>query len=202
MSCARSWSGSGDPRDPPSGPGDPVPAPGIRANLQAVADAFLDFSECRRYRRSRRPEGCGHVVAHVGQHSNGAKPLADWEDILRISRLRIKNFRSIQELDVQLPQVCAVVGPNNAGKSNILGGIRRALGASWLSVNDFGEDDIYYRDPDRDIEIWCTVEPPVPYQKFQGGASHRHSHAVFPIHEVQDRRTERPATSGAEMPRP
>ena len=75
---------------------------------------------------------------------------------------------SLQELDVQLPQVCAVVGPNNAGKSNILEGIRRVLGASWLSVNNFSEDDIYYRDPDRDIEIWCTVEPPVPYQKFKG----------------------------------
>lgn len=87
---------------------------------------------------------------------------------MRISRLRIKNFRSIQELDVQLPQVCAVVGPNNSGKSNILEGIRRVLGASWLSVNNFSEDDIYYRDPDRDIEIWCTVEPPVPYQKFKG----------------------------------
>ena len=75
---------------------------------------------------------------------------------------------SLQELHVQLPQVCAVVGPNNAGKSNILEGIRRVLGASWLSVNNFSEDDIYYRDPDRDIEIWCTVEPPVPYQKFKG----------------------------------
>lgn len=86
---------------------------------------------------------------------------------MRISRLRIKNFRSMQDLDVELPQICALVGPNNSGKSNILEGLRRVLGGSWLSVNSFSEDDIYYRDAERDVKIWCTVDPPVPYQKFK-----------------------------------
>jgi predicted ATP-dependent endonuclease of OLD family len=47
---------------------------------------------------------------------------------MRISRLRVQNFRSIQDLEVDLPRVCALVGPNNAGKSNILLAIQRVIG--------------------------------------------------------------------------
>jgi AAA15 family ATPase/GTPase len=39
---------------------------------------------------------------------------------MRITRLHIKSFRSIRDLDVQLLEIGAVVGPNNAGKSNAL----------------------------------------------------------------------------------
>ena len=46
---------------------------------------------------------------------------------MKISTLSIKNFRSISELDIDLPNVCAFVGPNNAGKTNILEAIRRAI---------------------------------------------------------------------------
>lgn len=86
---------------------------------------------------------------------------------MRIKRLSIRNFRSIQTLDVDLPQVCALVGPNNAGKSNLLDAIRRVLGGSWLRVSDFSPDDIYLRDPERDIEITCTLDPPLQYVKFK-----------------------------------
>lgn len=43
---------------------------------------------------------------------------------MRITRLQIERFRSIKTLDFQVPQVCALVGPNNAGKSNILEAIK------------------------------------------------------------------------------
>lgn len=66
---------------------------------------------------------------------------------MRISRIKIQNFRSIQTLDLELPQVCAVIGPNNAGKSNLLEAIFRVLGKQWLQVRDFDEDDVYSRNP-------------------------------------------------------
>jgi len=90
---------------------------------------------------------------------------------MRITRLSIRNFRSVQTLDVHLPQVCALVGPNNAGKTNILEAIRRVLGGSYLRVSDFGANDIYLRDAERDIEISCTLDPPLQYIKFKNAPS-------------------------------
>ncbi|MYG83166.1 MAG: AAA family ATPase, partial [Candidatus Dadabacteria bacterium] len=86
---------------------------------------------------------------------------------MRISRIRIKDFRSIENIDIDLPQICALVGPNNAGKSNILEAIRRVLGTSWVSASSFNQDDITYRDKDRDIEVWCEIEPTIEYKRFK-----------------------------------
>jgi putative ATP-dependent endonuclease of the OLD family len=86
---------------------------------------------------------------------------------MRISRVKIKNFRSIQELDIELPQVCALVGPNNVGKTNILEAIKRVLDRSWVRVADFSTDDIYLHDENREIEISCTLDPPLEYVKFK-----------------------------------
>jgi putative ATP-dependent endonuclease of the OLD family len=46
---------------------------------------------------------------------------------MKIQTLSIKNFRSIKELVIELPNICALVGPNNAGKTNILEAMRRVL---------------------------------------------------------------------------
>jgi putative ATP-dependent endonuclease of OLD family len=86
---------------------------------------------------------------------------------MRISNLSIANFRSIEELNVALPQVCALIGPNNAGKSNILEALRRVLGTSWVSVSSFSSDDVFLKDPDRAVTISCTLDPPVPYHRFK-----------------------------------
>jgi len=86
---------------------------------------------------------------------------------LRISRLKIRNFRSIKSLDINLPQICALVGPNNAGKSNILLAIQRVLGREWVSVTSFTEEDVHGRDPAADISIALSFEPALPYAKFK-----------------------------------
>ena len=68
---------------------------------------------------------------------------------MRLKRIRIQNFRSIAALDIELPQVCAIVGPNNSGKSNILEAIKRVLASDWRPrVRDFSEDDVFLRNPD------------------------------------------------------
>jgi putative ATP-dependent endonuclease of the OLD family len=66
-----------------------------------------------------------------------------------------------------LPQICALVGPNNTGKSNILLAIQRVLGREWVSVNAFDEEDVYGRDPASDIKISLAFEPALAYAKFR-----------------------------------
>jgi predicted ATP-dependent endonuclease of OLD family len=87
---------------------------------------------------------------------------------VRISRLQIEGFRSIKSIDVQLPQVCALVGPNNAGKSNILEAIKRVLGSEYgPRTASFTEEDVHHRDPDGKIEICLTFDRPIEYRKLQ-----------------------------------
>ena len=90
---------------------------------------------------------------------------------MRISRIKVQNFRSIQTLDFPLGNICALIGPNNAGKSNILLALQHVLGRDWVSVTTFEEDDVYGRDGKRDIKIELDLEPPASYQKFKGTAA-------------------------------
>lgn len=86
---------------------------------------------------------------------------------MKVKSLRIENFRSIQSLNIDLPQVCAIVGPNNAGKSNILDALRKVLARDWgPRLTDFTEDDVYLRE-DRDINIECSFAPPLQYKKLK-----------------------------------
>lgn len=83
-----------------------------------------------------------------------------------ISTVHIENFRSIESLDLELPQLCALVGPNNAGKSNLLLAIHRVLGYDWAGVSRFDpEKDRYGHDPNRDITITARLDSPYRYQK-------------------------------------
>ena len=82
---------------------------------------------------------------------------------MKIKTLSIKNFRSIKELVLELPNVCAFVGPNNAGKTNILEAIRRVLMPEYgPRTTHFSEDDVRLRAPDKDIEIALTFGLPIP----------------------------------------
>ena len=86
---------------------------------------------------------------------------------MRIKCIQIENYRSIKQLKFDVPQICALVGPNNAGKSNILTAIYKTLGRDWVTVNSFDLDDVYGRDPDVDMQIRITFDPPIEYRKFK-----------------------------------
>jgi predicted ATP-dependent endonuclease of OLD family len=74
----------------------------------------------------------------------------------------------LQTLEIELPKVCAIVGPNNSGKSNILEAMRRVLAPEYgPRARDFTEDDVYLRDEKRDVEIECTFDPPLEYKKLK-----------------------------------
>jgi putative ATP-dependent endonuclease of OLD family len=50
---------------------------------------------------------------------------------MRITSLRIENFRSIKSLNIELGETTVFIGPNNAGKTAILDAIRIALTRRW-----------------------------------------------------------------------
>jgi predicted ATP-dependent endonuclease of OLD family len=87
--------------------------------------------------------------------------------LMNITRIEIENYRSIKNLLLDVPQVCALVGPNNAGKSNILTAIYKVLGRDWVTVTSFDEDDIYGRDADLDMRIVISFDPSIEYRKFK-----------------------------------
>ena len=50
---------------------------------------------------------------------------------MRVTRIEIRNFRSIKHLVVDLGETTVFVGPNNAGKTAILDALRIALTRRW-----------------------------------------------------------------------
>jgi putative ATP-dependent endonuclease of the OLD family len=87
---------------------------------------------------------------------------------MRISKIRIENFRSLRSLDLDVPQRCCLVGPNNAGKSNVLLAIQRVLGRDWVSVSSFDELDVYEHEHDTDVSIEVSFDPGIPFVRFKG----------------------------------
>ena len=74
--------------------------------------------------------------------------------IMRISRVYIKNFRSIKEVEFHFPEsgLMVLVGANNAGKSNIVKVINNILGEGWWG-KDVDPVDFYMRKPENTIEV-------------------------------------------------
>ena len=70
---------------------------------------------------------------------------------MRISRLRIENFRCIKNLEIELDETTVFIGPNNAGKSAILEAVRIALTRRWgQRGTGFTEHDVHRTNQDGD----------------------------------------------------
>jgi len=74
---------------------------------------------------------------------------------MKIKRITIKNFRSIKSEELTFPDsgILTLVGPNNAGKSNILKAIDNIIGESWFSGDKAELNDYYMKNKDNVIEI-------------------------------------------------
>lgn len=70
-----------------------------------------------------------------------------------IRKLIIKNFRSIKDVEITLGAMNAFIGPNNAGKSNIMKALNLVLGDIYPSVRSFDEKDFYNYDKSNPIKI-------------------------------------------------
>jgi putative ATP-dependent endonuclease of OLD family len=88
---------------------------------------------------------------------------------MKIKTIKVKNFKSLKDtIEINLSQMCAIIGPNNSGKSNILNSIYKVIGRDWVTVNQFDEDDVYNKDLDRDIDIELEFENPYEFYPFKG----------------------------------
>lgn len=90
---------------------------------------------------------------------------------MRISRLRIENFRSVRDLTVELGDTTVFIGQNNAGKTAILDAVRIVLSRRWgQRGTGFTENDVHKPDPDGDprtlppVRITLTMEEPAAGQ--------------------------------------
>ncbi|TAG88874.1 MAG: DUF2813 domain-containing protein, partial [Bacteroidetes bacterium] len=57
-----------------------------------------------------------------------------------IDKIRIKNFRALQEVEVDLKPITLLVGANNAGKTTLLRALHTVLG---VSKNQLNKDDLF-----------------------------------------------------------
>lgn len=86
-----------------------------------------------------------------------------------ITRVHIQNYRSIELVDFCPPPLCAIVGENNAGKTNILQAIHAVLGKSWHRVTDFAPTDRIDDDQERDTIIEIDFAPPPKHKPYKWG---------------------------------
>src|SRR4030067_537072 len=76
---------------------------------------------------------------------------------MQITRVYIENFKSIKELEFYPKSITALIGENNAGKSNILTAIEKILGARYPMGNSLEMDDFYNRNPLNRIKIQLSI---------------------------------------------
>src|ERR1017187_2729754 len=90
---------------------------------------------------------------------------------MRISRLRIENFRSIRNLDIELGQTTVFIGPNNAGKTAILDAVRIVLTRRWgQRGTGFTEHDVHRPDQGGDPRTLPPVAITLALEEPQAGA--------------------------------
>lgn len=77
---------------------------------------------------------------------------------MKITRVKIENYRSIKSLEFRPKKLCAIVGENNVGKSNIFSALNFILGPTFPTEKGLGNDDFYLRDPERKIKIEVDLE--------------------------------------------
>jgi len=72
---------------------------------------------------------------------------------MKLCKLRIHNYRSIKDLEINVPDMLILLGPNNHGKSNILRALEFGLSTSAKPQLD---DFFSFRDKD-DTELWVEM---------------------------------------------
>ena len=87
---------------------------------------------------------------------------------MAIARIQIENYRSIENLTLPFGELNALVGSNNAGKSNILKALNIILGETW-PTKPFTERDFFGGDLNRAIAITVIFDRPLASDNAVGG---------------------------------
>lgn len=86
-----------------------------------------------------------------------------------LTRLTIKNYRSLENVDIPLESLTAFVGPNGSGKTSILQALNVVLGEFWPSLRSFRiPQDFIGFDSAREIEISVWFNPPYIHEDTLG----------------------------------
>jgi putative ATP-dependent endonuclease of OLD family len=80
-----------------------------------------------------------------------------------IKKIKIQNFRSIKDLEIQLGKINAFIGPNNAGKSNIMKALDLILAETYPTIKSFDDKDFYKYNKDNPILIQISFDRPLNY---------------------------------------
>lgn len=80
---------------------------------------------------------------------------------MRISHVRIKNYRSIKQLDLKPGGITALVGPNNSGKTNILNALNFLLGDRFPMITGLDDKNFFGKSRDHGllIQVWFEQNP-------------------------------------------
>jgi putative ATP-dependent endonuclease of the OLD family len=70
-----------------------------------------------------------------------------------IDKICIKNYRSCKDVTIYPQDIMALVGPNNAGKTNILSALNFLLGERWPSRQGLAPSDFYNQEERRRLAI-------------------------------------------------
>ena len=85
---------------------------------------------------------------------------------MKISKINIKNFRSIIDIWIDFEKgrnIYALIGANNSGKTNILDAIGLVLDAGKFYKYEFEDTDFYNKDTNNPIEIIAELVDPIEY---------------------------------------
>ena len=80
---------------------------------------------------------------------------------MRIDQIEITNFRSIKELVVTPDNLCALVGPNSTGKTNVLKAIDLVLGEGWATKAKVAREQ--FHDVSKPIFIKISFSTPIKW---------------------------------------
>lgn len=83
-----------------------------------------------------------------------------------ISYIHIKNFRSIRDIEILPENLCALIGANSVGKSNILKAIDLVLGEGWTTKAKVARE--LFKDPNKPIEIEIAFKNAITYSYSNG----------------------------------
>ena len=77
-----------------------------------------------------------------------------------LTRLRIQNYRCVEEMEIPFSGLTALVGPNGSGKTSILRALSSLFGEAWPSLRSFRiPQDFAEFDTRRPIEITGWLKP-------------------------------------------
>lgn len=84
--------------------------------------------------------------------------LYKWTNIgmsgIKVSEVRVRNFRSLQEVDVSLDDLTVLIGENNSGKTSLLEALHLAIGAGRRIVS---ADDVFVSLADKNVPKDRTI---------------------------------------------